>query len=178
MIVTNLRLVQNKVTERMQQIDEGARMARDEMMVALIQLAKEEIQGERSFRAKGKSQQQSKMFPVERYTLWYTSQTEGARKIKRKDRVYEQAWRGFPEPPMNRTGTLRRSIRGEKFRVGFASYVGLVGPTVIYGRHVELGGGNWAAGVKFPYMEPAFRKYASSGIHQQIIDKHLGFRGM
>jgi hypothetical protein len=173
--------VQNKILEQTQKIDMGARMARDEMMVALIQLAQEEIKGERSFRAKGESQQQSKMFPVERYTLWYTSQTEGARKIKRKDRVYEQAWRGFPEPPMNRTGTLRRSIRGEKFRVGFASYIALVGPTVIYGRRVELGGGEkrpWPDGVKFPYMEPAFRKYVSSGIHQQIINKHLGSGGM
>jgi hypothetical protein len=152
----------------MQQIDVGARLARDEMMVALIQLAKEEIKDERPYYSTDSSGQAGLR----------TSTTKGMKSVKRKDRVYQTAWRGFPEPPMNRTGTLRRSIRGEKFRVGFASYVGLVGPTVIYGRRVELGGGNWAAGVRFPYMEPAFQKYASSGIHQQIIDKHLGYRGV
>ena len=67
---------------------------------------------------------------------------------------------------MNRTGDLRRSIKGEKFRVGFASYTAIVGPTIIYGRRVELGGGNWPSGVRFPYMEPAYEKFRVSVLPQ------------
>lgn len=103
-------------------------MARDEMMAALIQLSKEEIQGKRP---KG-----------------------------------QKAWTGTPTPPMNRSGELRRSIKGEKFRQGFASYTAIVGPKIIYGRHVELGGDNWPSGVRFPYMEPAYEKFRVSVLPQ------------
>jgi hypothetical protein len=61
---------------------------------------------------------------------------------------------------------------GEKFRSGFASYSAIVGPTIIYGRRVELGGGNWKAGVRFPYMEPAYAMYRSA-VHKQIVDKYF-----
>ena len=44
------------------------------------------------------------------------------------------------QPPMNRTGNLRRSIRGEKYKSGFGTYGALVGPTMVYARAVELGG--------------------------------------
>lgn len=70
------------------------------------------------------------------------------------------------EPPMNRTGNLRRSIKGEKFKTGFAKYEAIVGPTIVYGRAVELGGTfapkSWigTSAVKgFPYMQPAFKKF-------------------
>ena len=75
------------------------------------------------------------------------------------------------QPPMNRTGNLRRSIKGEKMRLGFASYAAVVGPTIIYGRRVELGGGNWPAGTKFPYMKPAWERFRP--LAQNIIRKHL-----
>ena len=53
------------------------------------------------------------------------------------------------QPPMNRTGNLRRSIRGEKYNVGFAKYEAIVGPTMIYGRAVEMGGApTWTKGQK------------------------------
>ena len=84
----------------------------------------------------------------------------------------EVAWQGHPTPPMNRTGDLRRSIRGEKFNQGFANYSAIVGPTIIYGRRVELGGGNWRPGVRFPYMEPAYQMYRTA-VHQQIINKYF-----
>lgn len=128
MLTQNLSLVRKSVTKFTNNIDLSTRMARDEMMMALIQLSKEEIQGRRP---------------------------EG-----------QKAWTGRPTPPMNRTGDLRRSIRGEKFRQGFASYTAIVGPTIIYGRRVELGGGNWPAGVRFPYMEPAYDKFRTSVLPQ------------
>ena len=85
------------------------------------------------------------------------------------------------QPPMNRTGNLRRSIRGEKFRIGFANYSAVVGPTIEYARAVELGGryapASWqkSDAVKgFPYMAPAFYKFQESGLLQSIISKHLG----
>ena len=79
------------------------------------------------------------------------------------------------QPPMNRTGNLRRSIRGEKYRVGFGKYEAIVGPTIIYGRRVELGGGNWPSGTRFPYMAPAYAKFRV--IAPTIIRKHLAIGG-
>jgi hypothetical protein len=78
-------------------------------------------------------------------------------------------------PPMNRTGNLRRSIRGEKYKVGFGKYQAIVGPTIIYGRRVELGGGNWPSGTRFPYMAPAYAKFRV--IAPTIIRKHLAIGG-
>jgi hypothetical protein len=136
LIANNLRLVRKAWDKKTAKIDVATRVARDEMMLALIQLAKEQIQGRRP-KVNGR----------------YTKATPGL-------------------PPMNRTGDLRRSIMGEKFRAGFASYSAIVGPTIIYGRRVELGGGNWKAGVRFPYMEPAYAMYRSA-VHKQIVDKYF-----
>ena len=79
-------------------------------------------------------------------------------------------------PPMNRTGNLRRSIRGEKYNVGFAKYEAIVGPTMIYGRAVEMGGApTWTKGQKFPYMSPAYAKFRL--IAPRIVQKHMAIGG-
>jgi hypothetical protein len=138
-IITNLKQVRQALEKAGANMDEGARNARDEMMLALIQLSKEEIQGRRPEGQKATAEQ----------------------------------------PPMNRTGNLRRSIRGEKFRKGFASYSAIVGPTIVYGRAVEIGG-QWAprswkgtsAMAGFPYMKPAFIKFRT--VAPAIIAKHIG----
>lgn len=142
MITSNLKLVRDSVTKATKSIDEGARNARDEMMTALIQLSKEEIQGRRP---KG-----------------------------------EKATAG--QPPMNRTGNLRRSIRGVKITRGFAKYEAIVGPTIIYGRAVELGGNfaprSWKGTTAmrgFPYMAPAFKKFQV--IAPSIVRKNLAIGG-
>ncbi len=126
MIITNLNSVRKGITKATSNLDQSVMRLRDEMMVALIQLSKEEIKGRRP---------------------------EGQR-----------ATAG--QSPMNRTGNLRRSIRGEKFKTGFAKYEAIVGPTIVYGRAVELGGTfapkSWigTSAVKgFPYMQPAFKKF-------------------
>lgn len=116
-------------------------MARDEMMAALIQISKEQIEGARP----------------------YTIGPRGGRRYEKATPM---------EPPMNRTGNLRRSIRGERFTMGFANYSAIVGPTIEYGRRVELGGGNWPAGTRFPYMEPAYQKFRSQ-IVPQIQSKYF-----
>jgi phage gpG-like protein len=80
------------------------------------------------------------------------------------------------KPPMNRTGNLRRSIRGEKYNVGFAKYEAIVGPTMIYGRAVEMGGApTWTKGQKFPYMSPAYAKFRL--IAPRIVQKHMTIGG-
>ena len=80
------------------------------------------------------------------------------------------------KPPMNRTGNLRRSIRGEKYDVGFAKYEAIVGPTMIYGRAVEMGGApTWTKGQKFPYMSPAYAKFRL--IAPRIVQKHMALGG-
>jgi hypothetical protein len=80
------------------------------------------------------------------------------------------------KPPMNRTGNLRRSIRGEKYNVGFAKYEAIVGPTMIYGRAVEMGGApTWTKRQKFPYMSPAYAKFRL--IAPRIVQKHMAIGG-
>lgn len=86
------------------------------------------------------------------------------------------------QPPMNRTGNLRRSITGQKTQKGFGKYEAIVGPTIIYGRAVELGGEfspkSWkgTTAVKgFPYMRPAFKKFQV--LAPRIIAKHLSIGG-
>ena len=87
---------------------------------------------------------------------------------------WEKATSG--QPPMNRTGNLRRSIRAEKRKEGFAKYSAIVGPTIVYGRAVELGGApTWPVGTRFPYMEPAFAKFRV--IAPAIVRKHLAIGG-
>ena len=90
--------------------------------------------------------------------------------------TWEKATAG--QPPMNRTGNLRRSIRGQKINKGFGKYEAIVGPTIIYGRAVELGGAyaprSWkgtSAMAGFPYMKPAFQKFKLQV--PMIIRKHL-----
>lgn len=138
MITSNLNLVRNALEKAGADMDKGAMAARDEMMLALIQLSKEQIEGRRP---------------------------KGQKAIS-------------GQPPMNRSGNLRRSIRGEKFRKGFASYSAIVGPTIVYGRAVELGGGyapeSWkgtSAMAGFPYMNPAFQKFKVQV--PMIVRKHL-----
>lgn len=140
MIKHNLNLVRNSLTKATKSIDDGARNARDEMAMALTQLAKEEIKGKRG----------------------------------KVNGHWEKATNG--QPPMNRTGNLRRSIRAEKHREGFAKYSAIVGPTIIYGRVVELGGNpNWPSGTKFPYMAPAYKKFML--VAPRIVRKHLAIGG-
>lgn len=136
MIPNNLRLVKQVWTKETKSLDIRARLMRDEMMAALIQLSKEEIKGKRP-KVNGR----------------YTKAISGL-------------------PPMNRTGDLRRSIRGEKFNVGFANYSAIVGPTIIYGRRVEMGGGNWRAGTMFPYMAPAYAKFRTM-VLPQLTNKYF-----
>lgn len=94
--------------------------------------------------------------------------------IKGKRRPGERATIG--EPPKNRTANLRKSIRAQKFREGFHTYVALVGPTVIYGRSLEVGGKfaprTWPEGARYPFMEPAFLKFKK--LAPYIVRKHLG----
>ena len=78
------------------------------------------------------------------------------------------------EPPKNRSHHLRSSITWIGNRVGFGSYSAEIGPTMVYSRRVEEGGGNWKSGLKFPYMEPAYRKFKESGIMEQIMTRTVG----
>jgi len=60
----------------------------------------------------------------------------------------------FPTPT-SRSGNLRDSITTETRRVGPGIWMSTTGPTMIYGRRVELGGGKNRA---FPYLAPGFKK--------------------
>ena len=149
MIISNLKAVKRDWQKATNSVDTRARRTRDEMMTALIQLSKEEIQGKR-----------------------------GSHKGPNGGRVWDKATAG--QPPMNRTGDLRRSITGKKYKAGFGTYSAIVGPTIIYGRSVEVGGQyappSWrgtSATRGFPYMEPAYKKFRTQ-VFQQIVRKNFG----
>lgn len=79
-------------------------------------------------------------------------------------------------PPMNVSGALRRSIKFEIKKVGFGAYEAIVGPSVVYGRILELG---FANGNKYPYVKPAYEKLLASGkltaIYNAEMSKALSF---
>jgi hypothetical protein len=70
--------------------------------------------------------------------------------------------------PNTVTGNLKRSIK-TTFTVGLGVYTAEVGPTMIYARQVEKGGGKWPAGVKYPYLEPAALMLLRSGKINRIF---------
>jgi hypothetical protein len=70
--------------------------------------------------------------------------------------------------PNTVTGNLKRSIR-TVYRHGFDTYTAEVGPTLIYARQVEKGGGKWPPGVKYPYLEPAALSLLRSGKINRIF---------
>ena len=74
--------------------------------------------------------------------------------------------RGTPRQPTvgpnTITGNLKRSIYSQT-RIGFGTYISEVGASMEYSRQVELGGGNWPSGVKYPYLTPAVESLKNSG---------------
>jgi hypothetical protein len=91
-----------------------------------------------------------------------------------------------PQPPQPtlRTGNLRNSIQIEgPTRVGPQSYRARVGPTLEYGRRVELGyegsgiGRGHQTTRKFPYMGPAYEKSRDDVIslyHREVRKAVIG----
>jgi hypothetical protein len=64
--------------------------------------------------------------------------------------------------PNTITGNLKRSIYSQT-RIGFGTYISEVGASMEYSRQVELGGGNWPSGVKYPYLTPAVESLKNNG---------------
>lgn len=73
------------------------------------------------------------------------------------------------EGPNRGTGNLLTSMTFSSARRGFGNYVAEVGAGAVYARQLELGGGKWASGVKYPYMQPALTGIVSSGQLSQIL---------
>lgn len=76
---------------------------------------------------------------------------EGAALIERKAKENSS---GRPGPNVQ-TGAHRRGIVTEGPARHGNAWEARIGPTMVYSRRLELGGGNWPAGRKFPYMGPA-----------------------
>jgi len=70
--------------------------------------------------------------------------------------------------PNTVTGNLKRSIK-TTYRAGLGVYTAEVGPTMIYSRQVEKGGGKWPSGLKYPYLEPAALMLLRSGKINRIF---------
>jgi hypothetical protein len=103
-------------------------------------------------------------------------------KTKRGGKIYDYA--NDPaiigNPPKNRTGNLRRSIRGQHMRLGYATYQAVIGADMIYARAVEMGAPynppSWQNGEHFPYLRPALEQFATTNIAIRILRKHLGVK--
>jgi hypothetical protein len=78
------------------------------------------------------------------------------------------------KPPMNVSGDLRRSIRGQSTRKGFGVYQAEAGAYMVYARAVEFGGApTWTNGQNFPYMRPALEQFKQTDIIRRTIAKNL-----
>lgn len=102
--------------------------------------------------------------------------TEGAHAIERQAKINASSGRhqaGTPTPatpgsgPAIISGTLRRSIHVEgPQRLGLGSFSAMVGPSVIYGRRVELE-------YDYPYLGPAV-KFVSNVVLHTLAKKWWG----
>jgi hypothetical protein len=77
-----------------------------------------------------------------------------------------------PKAPMNITGNLRRQIR-PVVQKGFRGYSVMVGSFASYARQLELGGGRWREGVRYPFIEPTARIMNQGGRAQNIYIRAL-----
>lgn len=78
------------------------------------------------------------------------------------------------QPPLNVSGDLRRSIKGESRRKGFGVYEAEVGAYMVYARAVELGGApTWTRGQKFPYLQPALEQFKQTDKIRRILTKYI-----
>lgn len=88
-------------------------------------------------------------------------EVEAAAKIEATGAARWRNGKNFPRDggPGVVTGTLRRSITVlGPMRIGLGSFRALVGPTVVYGRAVELGLARWRHQGGYPYMRPGLEK--------------------
>lgn len=77
---------------------------------------------------------------------------------------------GRPGPNVQ-TGAHRRGIVTEGPVRSGSSWEARIGPTMVYSRRLELGGGNWPPGLKFPYAEPAI-EWARNGPIAEVFRRH------
>ena len=77
-----------------------------------------------------------------------------------------------PKPPLKVTGNLSREIRPVVQR-GFRGYSVMIGSFASYARQLELGGGKWKDGVRYPFIEPTARIMMQGNRAQNIYIKAL-----
>lgn len=65
--------------------------------------------------------------------------------------------------PNIRTRNLRNGIGYRGTTNGFLGYQVEVGSSAVYSRQVEMGGGKWKSGVKYPFFWPAVQQVKTSG---------------
>lgn len=78
-----------------------------------------------------------------------------------------------PEPPQNRTGNLRRSIRFKVEQESKMKYVATIAPYAIYSRALEKGHPRWASGTRYPFVEPTARIMKANNRARNIYLKAL-----
>ena len=78
--------------------------------------------------------------------------------------------------PTQRSGNLQASIQYETRKMATMTYGVTIGPTMKYGRAVELGSPRWKTGNKFPYMRPGYEasKEELSHMYRQAWARVLG----
>lgn len=74
-----------------------------------------------------------------------------------------------PAPPAIVTGALRRSVKRSPVQQGFKGYQIIIGPTMVYARVQELGGGPRNLPAR-PYVQPTMEESADE-VRKLFIDE-------
>lgn len=143
-VITNLKDVLAAIDGAADKIEQGAQLGVMRVGLAVERQAKLNFQGTRSYE-------------------------------KRVSKKTGNPWLKITPPrhvggsgPNTVTGNLKRSIKTTYVK-GLGLYTAEVGPTMIYSRQVENGGGKWPAGLKYPYLEPAALMLLRSGKINRIF---------
>ena len=94
-------------------------------------------------------------------------------KGKKSNRVYTKATPG--EPPMIRSGLLRRSIRPNVTKVKSKHYEVFIGAYTKYSRILEMGFPN---GARYPYLLPTVQEFRRTGYLRNALRRAIKGKGV
>jgi phage gpG-like protein len=161
-IPNNIDDVIKAIQARGNKIDDVAKQATRVVGQMAVREIKSQIQGKRTYTTRTRTRDTSKV-------------AKGSDKLRlhggpkgSKYRVYDKATSN--QPPKNRTGKLKNSVRANAPEGFNGRYTVIVGPYAEYARVLELGGNpHWPSGLKFPFVEPA-SKIISTKARQVYVD--------
>jgi hypothetical protein len=143
-VVSNMAQVQSALNKRIALIDRASYVIVEESGKAIRKAAQAKFRG----RPLGSVRKKGELGPKYK--------TKGVHVNKKTGAITSFA--PINGRPTNRTGHLADSIQFETLHVAPGRWGVTVGPTMKYGRAVELGSPKWKTGNKFPYLQPGYEE--------------------